>query len=53
MTGLFLNTKTSEGSQVLPDVLGHPQSTWGITRGYRRGQFRPRSNVNLWRYYNG
>ena len=41
------------GLSILPDWFGHPQSTWGITRGYRRGQFRPRSKTTEWRYYNG
>lgn len=27
-------------------LLGLIQSTWGITRGYRRGHFRPHSNLN-------
>nr|BAA96513.1 ORFQ [Erythrobacter longus] len=53
MTCLSLTNQTFEGSQVLPDRIGHPQSTWGITRGYRRGQFRPRSNVNRRRYNYG
>ena len=27
-------------------LIGLIESTWGITRGYRRGQFRPHSKIS-------